>query len=263
MVAKQKLHVALVQMDIVWENIEANLAWLDEQMGAIGSKADIIVLPEMFSTGFSMKSSDLAEPMKGTTAACMNKWAHEQNALIIGSTIIFDRGQYYNRLLAVLPTGATHAYDKRHLFGLAAETRHYDNGEDRLVFQYRGWNICPLICYDLRFPVWSRNDVGYDLLVYVANWPSKRAFAWNRLLCARAIENQVYTIGVNRIGSDASGQQYQGDSQILDCTGRQLLDCKDDIGIHFHEIDYDDQAKFRQNFPFLKDRDMFEIHLNP
>ena len=212
------LTVTLLQSDLTWQDRAANLARFDAQLDRLTDPTDLIILPEMFTTGFSMDPVALAEPVGGPTYAWMADRAARTGAVVTGSLIVTDHGRYYNRLVWMRPDGTHAAYDKHHLFTPAGEADHYAAGTARLIVELRGWRVCPLICYDLRFPVWSRNSAAaaYDLLVYVASWPDRRAHHWRALLTARAIENQCYVAAVNRVGQDANGHQYRGDCGVID-----------------------------------------------
>lgn len=251
----ENLRITLVQSNLFWEDKNANLKHFESLLKPLAKQTDLIILPEMFTTGFSMNTLKLAELMSGTTVKWLKKQANLLSAAIIGSCIITESGQYYNRLIWVEPNGSIQYYDKRHLFSFANEHEHYTAGEKHLLVEYKGWKIMPLICYDLRFPVWSRNTVDYDLLIYIANFPEKRSFAWKQLLTARAIENQAYTIGVNRIGEDGKGIAYAGDSCLLAFSGKTLLDLKDKEIINTISLSYTEQQDFRKQFAFLQDRD--------
>lgn len=213
----------------------------------------------MFTTGFSMDAASQAEKPEGETVQWMRELAKQKNAAVCGSLIIEDDGAYYNRLFWVEPSGKLSSYNKRHLFQYAGEGDHYTAGTERIVVEYLGWRICPLICYDLRFPVWSRNRGDYDLLIYVANWPNKRRKHWNALLAARAIENQSYTVGVNVFGVDGNGHEYDGDSAIIGFDGQRLEHLNGQAGILSATIDKESQDRYRQKLPFLKDGDQFKI----
>ncbi|MEL6660677.1 MAG: amidohydrolase, partial [Bacteroidota bacterium] len=214
-----ELKLALVQADLIWENASRNRDKFERLLAGLSPGTDIVVLPEMFSTGFSMEPQRLAEPMDGPTITWMREKAATLGAVITGSVIIEEGGKYFNRLLWITPDGELEQYNKRHLFTLAGEEKVYTAGTEQLVLTYRDWKIMPLVCYDLRFPVWSRNQFQYDLLLYVANFPDKRGFAWRTLLQARAIENQSYTIGLNRVGTDGNGIYYAGDSMLVNYDG--------------------------------------------
>lgn len=226
---------------------------------ANSGNADVIVLPEMFNTGFSMESSKLAEPHDGPSVQWMKQQAELYNAAVVGSVITEQDSHYYNRLYWVFPDGTFKCYDKRHLFRMAQEHEHFTGGTERRIVEYKGWKICPLICYDLRFPVWSRNNVQFDVLVYVANWPAARTDAWSTLLKARAIENQCYVIGCNRVGEDGKGIGYAGASVIHDPKGVELTHQNGTEQVLTASINFGELADFRTKFPVDKDRDKFEI----
>lgn len=255
----EDLRVTLVQTSLHWENPKANRQQFDEKLAPLAGKTDIIILPEMFTTGFSMRAAALAEPMDGPTLRWLTSKATELNAVVTGSFIAEENGNYYNRLVWMRPDGSYETYDKRHLFTFADEDRHYAAGEQRLIVEWKGWKILPLICYDLRFPVWSRNTEDYDLLIYVANFPELRSFAWKSLLVARAVENLAYTIGVNRVGTDGKDISYSGDSVLLDFSGEARYQISHIEDVFTTTISYQEQQAFRQRFAFLNDRDRFEI----
>jgi predicted amidohydrolase len=220
---------------------------------------DLIVLPEMFSTGFIMHPKNVAETMQGETVSWLQHLAKAKNAAITGSLVIEEDGKFYNRMVFVFPDGKIQHYDKRHLFSLAGEHHEFTSGTDKLIVEYKGWKICPLICYDLRFPVFSRNTEEYDLLIYVANWPDKRANAWNILLQARAIENMCYVVGVNRIGTDENKNHYSGDSQVADAMGNYTLEPHQSEGVFIVYLDKKAQDRNREKFGFLNDADTFKL----
>ena len=254
-----KLRVSTVQIPLVWEDADANIAQLDEHLQQLQGKTDLIILPEMFTTGFSMHPVNIAEPMNGKTMTWMQATANALNAVITGSVIIEDKGGYYNRLLWVRPDGSYETYDKKHLFTLAGENKNYKSGDQKLIVALNDWKVCPLICYDLRFPVWARNVEAYDLLIYTANWPSMRREAWKTLLAARAIENQCYVVGVNRIGTDFNDYPYSGDTSVIDYGGQVLYRCADVVAINTLEISRANMLAFREKLNFLADQDKFEI----
>jgi omega-amidase len=257
--AADQLHLSLIQADIVWENKAANLEQYERYIEDIKVKKEVIVLPEMFSTGFSMNTAELAETMDGPTVSWMKATAAKHRAILTGSMIIEEEGHYYNRLLWVLPNGQTGQYDKRHLFGYGEEDRHYSPGSKRLIVSVNGWKICPLICYDLRFPVWARNTgIAYDVLLYVANWPEKRSLAWKTLLQARAIENMCYTIGLNRVGTDGKNIHYSGDSSVFGPLGETLWQGRE-AGSHSFVLERATLEQARQQFPFINDADKFML----
>lgn len=251
------LHATLVQTSLHWEDKKANLAQLGEKLAALSVPSDLVVLPEMFTTGFTMNARPLAEPAEGPTWEWMAGQAARLNAVVTGSFIAEEGGRYYNRLLWVRPDGSYEQYDKRHLFTLAGEHEHYAPGNKRLVVELKGWKVLPLICYDLRFPVWARNVENYDLLLYVANWPEMRRNAWRTLLAARAIENQAYTLGVNRVGQDGNGYPYTGDTSAFDFAGEELLHATQVEGLFTVQLSCEKQQEFRNKLQFLADRDGF------
>ena len=255
------LTVSFIQTELHWHDAAANRAAIEQQLAQLAGPTDLIVLPEMFTTGFSMEAATQAETMSGPTVAWLRTQAAAHNAVVTGSVIIEEHGQYYNRLLWVRPDGRLSSYDKRHLFTLAGEQHVYAPGRARLVEEWRGWRICPLVCYDLRFPVWSRNQPvePYDLLLYVANWPAVRRTAWTTLLRARAIENVACALGVNRIGRDELGHDYAGDSALLDARGNYLVEADDQAGVFTHTLRRDELEDFRAKFAALNDGDAFEL----
>lgn len=253
------MKIAILQSDLIWENPKANRVYFEEKINTISEKINLIVLPEMFSTGFTMNPAAVAETMQGETVLWMQSLAKAKNTAITGSVVIEESNHFYNRMLFVFPSGAIQFYDKKHLFTLAGEDKVYTAGNQKLIVDYLGWKICPMVCYDLRFPVFSRNVEDYDLLLYVASWPEKRINAWNALLKARAIENMSYTIGVNRIGTDANGHQYPGHSQLLDCLGDYLVAPTESENVFIVELDKEKQLATRQKLGFLNDRDSFQL----
>ena len=255
----QNLNVAIVQTHLHWEDKKANLLLFDTYISTLKEKKlDVIVLPEMFTTGFSMQPKKFAErETESDTLRWMQQKAKATNAALCGSFMVEENTNYYNRLYWVKPDGHFFSYNKRHLFSLAKEDEHYTAGVEKIIVEWRGWKICPLICYDLRFPVWSRNTENYDLLIYVANWPERRAHPWQSLLVARAIENQSYCIGVNRTGFDGNQIYHSGDSSIIDFEGNILYQKKDENDIFIVSLSLQNQMGFRQDFPFLKDKDSF------
>jgi len=244
---------------------------LSGKLGPLQGQTDLIVLPEMFPTGFSMNAAGLAEPMDGPTLQWMRDTARLLDSALTGSFICAEAGRFYNRLVWMFPDGHFLVYDKKHLFSLAGEHEHFAAGDKRLLVEWKGWRICPLICYDLRFPVWSRNTAipsregdfekegVYDMLIYVANWPSRRSHHWRTLLTARAIENQAFTIGVNIFGSDGNGLEYVGDSGITDFSGTQICRISDREDTVTTELSLGDLQQYRRQFPFLHDSDAFKL----
>jgi len=256
----KNLKITIIQCELHWENAEANRMMFSEKIQSIEGKTDLIVLPEMFSTGFSMNAKNLAEPNNGETLQWMISEAEKHNCAITGSVIISEENKYYNRLFFVFPDGNFQKYDKKHTFTLAKENETYSNGNERLIVNYKGWKICPLVCYDLRFPVWARNTEEYDLLIYVANWPKVRALAWDTLLRARAIENMAYCVGVNRVGVDGNDHEYVGHSAVYDVLGQQLSAAnfeKEFIGTITLSKEHIESN--RKHLQFLNDRDTFTL----
>jgi omega-amidase len=252
------LTITLVQSELHWENIEANLAMFDEKIANL-KDTDVVILPEMFTTGFTNNVNAVAETMDGSAVAWMHEQAKKLNVVMTGSLIIQQDDHYYNRLLWVEPNGKQLIYDKKHLFSMAKEHLTFSAGQDKLLIEYKGWKIAPFICYDLRFPVWSRNQEDYDLAIYTANWPAKRAYHWQSLLLARAIENQAYVVAVNRVGVDGNGFAYSGDSTILDPAGELLYHKSKEEDIFTLTISKSHLAEMRKQYPFLGDRDDFSI----
>lgn len=261
MSASESLYITIIQPDIAWEDKAANLARYSDLIGNIAGPKEIVVLPEMFSTGFSMAPERLAEDMNGETVRWMRATAKAQRIILTGSLIIEEGGKYYNRIVWMQPDGICSTYDKRHLFAYAQEDEHYTPGNRRLITQAKGWRICPLVCYDLRFPVWARNAPGseYDVLLYMANWPQRRSLAWRTLLQARAIENQAYCIGVNRVGEDGQGIIYPGESSGYDPLGEQLWQAPDTEAVQTIELSRQKLEETRSHLPFLRDADKFLI----
>jgi predicted amidohydrolase len=252
------LNVAVVQADIHWEQPELNRELLEGYIKA-ALPGDIVVLPEMFTTGFSMRSAALAETIQGDTLRWMARQANSLNAVLCGSLIISDKDQFYNRFIWMRPDGTMKFYDKRHLFRMSEENDHYNAGTDRLLLEHQSALICPLVCYDLRFPVFSRNNESYALAIYVANWPAVRRQHWITLLRARAIENQSFIVGVNRIGKDGNDVDYCGDSMVIDFQGNTLLDMGETAGLQRVTLDLAGLAAYRSVFPAWKDNDAFII----
>jgi omega-amidase len=267
-VVMQDLKVTIIQADLHWEDIGANLAMFEEKIWQIGSQTDVIILPEMFTTGFSMNTKRLAEMMNMRTFKWMRQMADQTGALILGSFIANVHDRFYNRLLWMEPGGAFKTYDKRHLFRMADEHQVYAPGESLLIGHWKGWRICPLICYDLRFPVWSRTrwnaslkKPSYDLLVYVANWPQVRSSAWETLLKARAIENLSYAVGVNRVGMDGNGIEYSGNSAIISPKGDPIFTVEGVETVKTIELSANSLQAYRDKFPAFLDADDFNIEI--
>ena len=252
------MNITTIQTDIIWENKELNLKSYQEKIDSIES-TDLIILPEMFTTGFTMDPKPFAETMDGITVQWMKENALKRDLAICGSIIIEEEGKYFNRFIWVNPDTSVQYYDKRHLFSFAGEDEYYTKGESKIIIEYKGWKICPLICYDLRFPVWARNTDEYDVLIYVANWPSKRKLAWRSLLVARAIENQCYVIGVNRVGIDGKNVSYNGDTSLINALGETLYINSQSEDVFTTSLSRVDLTKVRNTFPFLKDKDNFNL----
>ncbi len=255
----ENLKIALIQADLAWENIEKNLQYFDEKIDAINAEIDLIILPEMFSTGFSMNAENLAEAPNGKTLAWMKQMASKTEAAVTGSIIIKENGNFYNRLYFVFPDASFKQYDKRHTFTLAKEDETYSAGNERLLVEYKGWKICPLICYDLRFPVWARNTEDYDLLIYVANWPRTRILAWDVLLQARAIENMAYCAGINRTGLDGNNYEYTGHTNVYDVLGAPMLEISEAEFTKIVTLNKEKLQETRSKLKFLQDRDTFTL----
>lgn len=261
------LRFTLIQTPLYWEDVAANLQMLEQKIRQRDQQTHIVILPEMFNTGFSMQPELLAEPMDGTTVNWMKKIAAEEKIILTGSIMIKEEEagntNYFNRLLWVLPNGQVGQYDKRHLFGIAEEDKHYTAGNKRLIASVNGWRIQLQICYDLRFPVWARHtnpdEPEYDVLIYVANWPERRSHAWKTLLAARAIENQCYVIGVNRVGEDGKGIYHSGDSMMVNPLGEVLYHKAHEEDIFTIELNLTDLQKIRDTLPFLRDGDYFNL----
>ena len=283
----QNLTVTLIQTDLFWENPTANLANLEEKIAQISLPTDLIILPEMFNSGFTMNVKEVAEPMNFMTFKWMKQQAKRTQAVITGSFIVKEGTQYFNRLIWMRPDESYEIYDKRHLFRMGGEHHTFATGSECLIVELKGWRICPLICYDLRFPVWSRNFqqenvkreeekspqlqpntydhiphnsyLNYDLLIYVANWPAVRSQVWDILLQARAIENQSFCIGVNRVGNDGMGLNYTGNSAVIDFKGNPIFYQKDSEIINSQVLNKKELDDFRAKFPAYLDADNFEI----
>ena len=252
------LTVALVQTDLVWEIPQANRKHIEQMVSSV--TADLFVLPEMFTSGFTMNASHVAESMNGESIHWLKSIAKEKQAAFIGSLVIEENNNFYNRLVCVEPSGEILHYDKRHTFTLAGEHKVYTAGNEKVIFNYKGWKICPLVCYDLRFPVWARNVEDYDVLIYVANWPMIRVAAWDALLKARAIENMAFCIGVNRVGLDGNDYEYSGHSSAFDVLGDRLdtiPERKETVEVLTLEKSH--ISKYREKLGFLKDKDSFDL----
>jgi len=255
----ETLRTTIIQSTIQWEDKAANLHNFAQKIAQLAGKTDLIILPEMFTTGFSMAAERLAEPMDGPAMEWLAQQAAKSQAVLTGSFIVRENDRFYNRLIWMQADGTYQIYNKRHLFTLANEEKTYTAGQEKLIIEYRGWKICPQICYDLRFPVWSRNVEDYDLLFYVANFPARRSDAWKSLLRARAIENQAYTIGVNIVGTDGKDIYYSGDSSVIDYNGTMLYQIAHLEDVFTVELSRQKLVDFKSKLNFLPDRDQFEI----
>jgi len=256
----ETLNIALIQTELIWEHPEQNRADLSKKIDALIEEVDIIVLPEMFTSGFTMNPSRVAETMQGETIAWLKKVAANKQAAITGSMVIKENDHYYNRMVFVHPNGTIEHYDKRHTFTYAGEDKVYTPGTKKIIVDYNGWKICPLICYDLRFPVWARNVEAYDVLIYVANWPAIRVAAWDTLLKARAIENMSYCVGVNRVGKDDNNHDYSGHSAVYDVLGNRIDNIPfDKEAVEIVTLKKEVLEHNRSKFNFLADQDQFSI----
>lgn len=263
------LTITLIQSSLSWEDKAANMKMFEEKIDAIEERTELIVLPEMFTTGFTMQPQLFAETMEGSTISWMRRIAADKKIALTGSIIIKEDDKFYNRLVWMLPNGDFGFYNKRHLFAYAEEDKHYSAGNKRLIASAKGWKINLQVCYDLRFPVWARQHaqqpddaamaLEYDVLIYVANWPEKRSHAWKTLLCARAIENQCYVVGVNRVGKDGNGIYYSGNSLVIDPLGEVLYHVADDEDIFTITLEKERLNEIRNKYPFWKDADNFNI----
>ena len=255
---KEQLNIFLLQIDLYWKDVEANLSNIEKKITPI-TNADIILLPEMFNTGFCPSSNHFAESMNGHTVKWMKRISKRKKCAISGTLMIKDGGKIFNRLVWISKLGLVYTYDKRHLFSLIKEELYLSKGSRRLILEEQGWKICPLICYDLRFPVFSRNNIDYDVLIYLANWPIKRIDAWNTLLKARAIENQSYAIGLNRVGVDGNGVFFNGHSKVINAFGDEVASANEVEALLRIKISKNDLELKRRQMNFLKDRDKFTI----
>jgi len=250
--------IAYYQQDIVWEDTKANLTKIDGAAAGMDKDVDLFVLPEMFHAGFTMNPGKVAEPMDGQVVGFMKMLAQKHDMTVIGSAVISENDKYFNRLFVVSPQGKIEKYDKRHLFSVGGEDKSYFPGKEKLITTIKGVRTLPLICYDLRFPVWSRTRNDYDLLIYIANWPGSRREVWKTLLKARAIENQCFVVGVNRIGEDWSAS-YTGDSMVVDAKGNIISSADDKEGVFYANIDLNSLNDFKKRFPVWKDADSFDL----
>jgi omega-amidase len=253
--------VSIAQQPLAWHDPPANRAHFASVLAPLAGTTDLVILPEMFTTGFTMAPEQFAEPAEGETRAWLLEQAKTLDAAVGGSVAVNDDGRYYNRFMLALPGGPTYWYDKRHLFRMAGEHRKYGGGDHALIIEWRGIRLCPLVCYDLRFPVWSRRRpaLDYDLLIYSANWPAARRLAWTTLLRARAIENQAFVAGVNRVGDDGNGIAYLGDSVVLDFTGQPLVELNDKPQVVTVPLDLEASRGWRDKFPAHLDADAFTL----
>ncbi|MFD0700828.1 nitrilase-related carbon-nitrogen hydrolase [Myroides pelagicus] len=254
------MNIALIQAPMQWEDIAVNFSFFEREILSLKVGTDLVILPEMFLSGFTMQPKQVAISMDHDYIVCLKRIAHDRDLAIVGSLVIEEEGRFYNRLLFIEPTGKVHKYNKCHLFSLAGEEKVYTKGDQRIIIEYKGWRICPLICYDLRFPVFARNKGEvYDLLIYVASWPDQRIYAWDSLLKARAIENMSYTIGVNRSGTDENDNEYSGHTQVIDYLGKSNVEPLLGQMISYVTLDLVKQQKARLRFNFLGDADDFKL----
>jgi omega-amidase len=253
------MKIALIQTTLSWENPSENRNHFEQKINAISENVDLIVLPEMFTSGFTMNPEIVAETMNGETIELLKSLAKAKNCAITGSLVIAENNNFYNRMVFVFPDGKIEFYDKKHLFTLAGEDKVYTAGNQKKIVEFRDFKICLQICYDLRFPVFARNKEDYDLLIYVANWPKTRINAWDILLKARGVENMCYTIGVNRIGTDYNNLEYVGHSQVVDFLGNNLVDPQENEGVFIATLDKITMLETREKLGFLNDRDFFKI----
>ena len=262
----ENLKITLVQTNLHWTDIDANIEMLTRKIGGITEATDLIVLPETFSTGFSMSAKQYAEEVSESKAiAWMRTTAQQKKCVVMGSLMLKEDNRFFNRLIWMQPDGNYQFYNKRHLFSYAHEDETFTQGEEKLIVELKGWRIRPLVCYDLRFPVWSRNldengSAEYDLLLYVANWPERRVYAWKHLLIARAIENQSYVVGLNRVGNDGHDNYYSGDSMVIDAMGQVLYHKMQEEDIATVGLEHSALMKVRETFQFLKDGDVFSLN---
>ena len=258
------LTVTLIQQPLAWLDAKANRQHFADLIAPLAGKTELIILPEMFTTGFSMDPTAVAELMAGETLQWLTEQAAKSGAAITGSFTVQEGDKYYNRMVFMKPDGEYHCYDKRHLFRMGNEHHHYQSGHERLIVDYLGWRICPMVCYDLRFPVWSRNGYNesqndYDLLIFVANWPQPRRQHWLSLLRARAIENLSFVAGVNRLGTDGNGLEYSGDSMLFDAWGDEVINADSEASCFTETLDYQTLRKYRKQFPAHLDADTFNL----
>lgn len=253
------LKITTVQSELVWQDPKLNRAAFDILLSSINNETDLVVLPEMFTTGFTMDSKSYAEEQKGETLVWLRRWAQKLNSSIIGTYIVERNSAFYNSAVCVMPDGKYYAYDKRHLFRMGEEDKFFTPGRKQVEINIKGWKIRPLICYDLRFPVWSRNNTDYDVLIYMANWPKSRSYIWSTLLSARAIENQCYVVGVNRVGKDGNNLDYNGLSSVYDFSGNILYQKIDNPEVYTIELNKEELLSFKKQFPAHIDQDEFSL----
>ena len=259
---QEELTFAIIQFNPVWENIEDNLGQINSLLNELQNPVDVIVLPEAFATGFSMNAPNIAQKMNGSIVEWMLQTAREYNAALAGSVFINENKHFYNRFIWALPNGDFSTYNKRHLFSMGAEQTVYSKGNQQLIIDFKGWKIFPQICYDLRFPVWSRNTFNYDLLLNVANWPAARNSVWETLLKARAIENQCYAIGVNRIGTDGNNIEHKGNSLAINYKGETIAQMSNKTAIEIVTLSKATRNAFVEKFNALNDADSFELNFD-
>jgi predicted amidohydrolase len=257
----KELKIVLLQQDLSWENVSENLAHFGKLIYGLNQEVDLVILPEMFTTGFSMRPENFAQSNQAHTLETIKKWASEKNVAICGSIMLAENSKYYNRFFWVEPNSDFKYYDKAHLFRMGEENLHYSKGKTQQLINYKGWKIAPFVCYDLRFPVWMRRTktYNYDLILLVANWPERRAAHWKALTLARAIENQCYLVAVNRIGSDINNINHSGDSRVINPLGEIVCDAKDSNELFIASINKDAVDNYRQQFPVEEDADPFEL----
>lgn len=253
------MKIALIQTNVIWENPSENRRILEDKIYAITEAVDLIILPEMFASGFTMNPSIVAETMNGATISWLKEMAKSKSCAITGSLVITENENFYNRMVFIFPNGEIQHYDKKHLFTLAGEDKIYKSGNEKVIVNYNNWKICLQVCYDLRFPVFSRNTENYDMLIYVASWPKVRTNAWDILLKARAVENLSYTIGVNRIGTDNNNLEYIGHSQIIDELGNSMIAPTENEGVFIATLDKNKMLETRNKLNFLNDKDTFNF----
>lgn len=253
------MKIALFQINLFWENTTKNLDNIINKINSLSNDVNLVVLPEMFTSGFSMNAQDIAETLNGKTIKLLKETAKNKNIAITGSLAIKENNNFYNCLAFIYPDGSLKTYYKRHLFSLAGEDKIYTKGLEKVIIEYNNWKFCPLICYDLRFPVFSRNTENYDILLYVANWPTTRINAWDTLLKARAIENMCYTIGVNRVGEDQNNNFYNGHSQAIDALGNYVLEPQEQEDVYYVKLNKEHLLNTRSKFGFLNDKDNFML----